>query len=800
MELKELILYRSQLLNDSLDDEGYISDAGFIENCLPWLVETKHIETTDVTNVYDPLEKGTIKTNAYVCNESGERLQLFLVNEESLNLDASEDQLLIAHKAFYDKHFNRALSFVKKSIKKHIQELLQDASPSWVLVHQLADTDFLDQIDVIEIFLLSATASIESRGASPTAKMLEFDDESITVNYTRNNQKLSKDIVVMKRLIDLNFLYNVHVAQDNRYPLIIDFEVSPFNYSIPVLHAASESDFDSYLCAFPASLLAELYKKHSSRLLEKNVRSFLQLKGVNKGMQETIRKEPEKFIAYNNGLTITATANETIKINGIEHLKSLSDFQIVNGGQTTATLYFSKKQGLVIDTILVMAKINVAKNASEEVLDDLISNISTFSNAQSKVSKVDLRARSSQLVKLKSLSESILTISSKKWFFERAKGEYATMLRINQSRKTQIEKAFPKERRFTKEELAKYYSAWGDKPYAVKKGGEKIFRLFLEEISGEGKSKKAITINRVFYEDLIARIILFRSLEKMYGSGNNSLGQLRSAVVPYTLSALYINTTGKKKEHSFDLLKIWKAEKVEEDLQLLFKSLMKLINKLIKKYSKSDDLGEYSKKIELWEDIRDSKELNDFIETDDYKKIIKKYCITADELKNRQNESSNEGINFEPLLETAAIFDRGVEFYKKILNSTSIERNESIIYKLEEIIAAIRQNKVIEKKHLEFEKELVRKMIIEHPDVLLDNSSNLHKSTVNLILKQYNSAISSNKNIQSAFEILKELAHKKGVPYSSVFGEIGKALQNNELPSMQHINQAKEFCKIQETI
>src|SRR6202012_2449142 len=99
-------------------------------------------------------------------------------------------------------------------------------------------------------------------------------------------------------------------------------------HPVPFLHAASENDFDSYLCALPAKLLAELYKKYSNRLLEKNVRSFLQLKGVNKGMQDTIKAEPEKFIAYNNGLTITSTAMELTEHNGVPCIKTLSDFQI----------------------------------------------------------------------------------------------------------------------------------------------------------------------------------------------------------------------------------------------------------------------------------------------------------------------------------------------------------------------------------------------------------------------------------------------------------------------------------------
>ena len=122
-------------------------------------------------------------------------------------------------------------------------------------------------------------------------------------------------------------------------------------------------------------------------------------------------------------------------------------------------------------------------------------------------------------------------------------------------------------RRFSKEQLAKYYCSWSNRPYAVKKGGEKIFRYFIEELTGEGEFLKPIIINRDFYEDLISKIILFRSLEKIYGQGTNSMGQLRSAVVPYTLSIIYMITDGDKKAPSFDLLKIWINEGLENDLE-----------------------------------------------------------------------------------------------------------------------------------------------------------------------------------------------------------------------------------------
>lgn len=188
----------------------------------------------------------------------------------------------------------------------------------------------------------------------------------------------------------------------------------------------------------------------------------------------------------------------------------MTDFQIVNGGQTTATIYFTQKDGFDISKVKVMAKINVAKEATNDELEELITNISTYSNAQSRVSKVDLRSRNPQLVKIKSLSESVVTPSGLKWFFERAKGEFNTKLRIAGNNKSRYKKEYPNERRFSKEQLAKYFCAWGDQPYMIKKGGEKVFRYFIEELCGEGSFKKPIEVNRLFFEELIAKIIIFR--------------------------------------------------------------------------------------------------------------------------------------------------------------------------------------------------------------------------------------------------------------------------------------------------
>lgn len=564
--------------------------------------------------------------------------------------------------------------------------------------------------------------------------------------------------------------------------------------SLQAIKAADEENFESYLCVFPATIIAGLYKEFSARLLEKNVRSFLQLtNSTNKGIRETIRTSPEKFVAYNNGLTITATSAEIIGDSGYTQIKSLTNFQIVNGGQTTATIYFSQKDGYDIGNVKVMAKINVAKRTTDDDLEELISNISKYSNAQSRVSPVDLRSRNSQLVKIKALSESIVTPSGLRWFFERAKGEYSTMLRIAGRNKERYKKDFPNERRFSKEQLAKYYCAWGEQPYMVKKGGEKVFRYFIEEISGEGGTKKTKEINRVFYEELISKIILFKELENIYGQGKNSMGQLRSAVVPYTLSVLYKFTDGNKKGQLFNLQKIWVHESLEDDIALFLNDLLLLMNELIKQYSRSEDFGEYSKKMELWQSIIQSKEIHTFMSSDNAIGIIEKYSIPK---KEHGKKIEYKDVNFKLLKDYVDIHSKTAEFYKNLQMQLWDELTENEKNKLSNICALIQQKNNLTAELVSFEENLIQKIRATQPEVfdkINYENNRLLEDTFNFVVKKYNSAIAKSESIVSVFDTVGSIAKSKGAKYDSTFSEIGKILSSGFLPNIKLIYHASNY-------
>lgn len=625
MTIEELFSYRKEIIEDSKDGDGFIQQQRLLSEVLPLMLDAKLVDSEDYNESYYSHEADNLKINAYVVNESGERLQLFMINENSIDEAISGKELQISIKADYENQLKRVTRFISKAVKGQLNDEIQDSDPAKVIVSKMTSAEGIEQFDVIEIFLISFTATVSFKGAVPQPRRIHFDDEKLKITYNVDGCKKSKEYLISKKLIDLNFLFNVLVSRGCREPLIVKFDKT-FGYNLEVINAAKESNYESYLCVLKADVLADLYKHYSSRLLEKNVRSFLEFKGPNKGIRETIRNEPEKFIAYNNGLTITATEAKVFQSKKKVYIKSLTDFQIVNGGQTTATIYFSMKDGLDISKVKVMAKINIAKEATDEKLEEFISKISKYSNTQSKVSNVDLRARNPQLLKLKSLSESVITPSGLNWFFERAKGEFNTIVRKAGKNSNRIKKDYPKERRFSKEQLAKYYSSWGDQPFKVKKGGEKIFRNFIEQISPEEGTKATIDIDRRFYEELISKIILFREMEKIYGQGKNAMGQLRSAVIPYTLSVLYLYTDGSNKGKHFNLSKIWKKEGLEGDLSEYFKTLMLLLNNLIKKYSVSDDYGEYSKKPELWNSIKYCTEIKKFMSASNSCDILKKYA------------------------------------------------------------------------------------------------------------------------------------------------------------------------------
>ena len=270
---------------------------------------------------------------------------------------------------------------------------------------------------------------------------------------------------------DIDRLYRCVMSGKMRETIEIDFQ-EKYNLTVPCIENSASEKYSVYLAIISGELLAALYDEYRDRLLEKNVRSFLQVKGaVNKGIRDTLRDEPEMFLAYNNGISVTAEGVEIVRDeNGKPSIKKIRDMQIVNGGQTTASIFNAKRDKKIdadLSKVFVQMKISVI--SSPENMDEIVPRISAFANTQNKVQIADFSANDPYHRRIEELSRTVWApaqggLLPQNWFYERARGQYADMLARETTtlRRKKFKETHPL---FTKTDLAKYENTWDQLPF-----------------------------------------------------------------------------------------------------------------------------------------------------------------------------------------------------------------------------------------------------------------------------------------------------------------------------------------------
>ena len=308
----------------------------------------------------------------------------------------------------------------------------------------------------------------------------------------------------------------------------------------------------------PGEFISRIYERFGPRLLELNVRSFLQARGkINRGIQETIQTEPRRFLAYNNGLSMTAADVHVVDLRGGGRgIDAISDLQIVNGGQTSASLHFAKvKHKADLSGIYVQAKLSVV---DPTLLIDLVPRISQFANSQNKVNMADFSANDPFHVEVEKLSRTVWapgragTADLTRWFYERARGQYADALGRERTpaKQRNFRLASPPSQKFTKTDLAKYENLWDQLPWIVSMGAEKNFREFMLRLEKRGS---LFVPDQAYFEHLIAKAILFKEADKLVY--RMKLGGYKSQTVYYTIAKIS-NVSGQR----IDLRNIWRSQ------------------------------------------------------------------------------------------------------------------------------------------------------------------------------------------------------------------------------------------------
>lgn len=406
------------------------------------------------------------------------------------------------------------------------------------------------------------------RGSNPISRFRLFlVTDAVLSSRAKSMEETAVDSVPVEfHIWDMQRFLQVHESGQGRESLELDLK----NWGlpgIPALRVADRvGDVTTYLAAVPGSLLASLYRQHGSRLLEGNVRSFLTIRGkINKGIRETVLKDPGHFLAFNNGISATASsvAFESGKIT------TITDLQIVNGGQTTASLFYATQSGrdVSLDDVFVQMKLVIV--SPEEALE-MVPLISRYANSQNAVREDDFFSNSPFHVRMEEMSKRLLAPAKAgvnyqtKWYYERTRGQYLNEKnRRSAAEQRKFEAEFPKNQVVTKTDAARYVVAWEQAPHQVSGGAQKNFKAFAGLVADKFATQPE-AFNENYYRRLIAKAILYNAVRSAISKADWYESGYLANLTAYTMAKLSLEISRDPRAKSFDLLRIWEDQAVSE--------------------------------------------------------------------------------------------------------------------------------------------------------------------------------------------------------------------------------------------
>ena len=485
----------------------------------------------------------------------------------------------------------RMLNFIQEAFDERLQEYFDLTDEMLPVGRNIArrmkkdyvDLDNDDSIDQIKLYIIT------NKTLSDKVTSLRCDDFL--------DKRVELNVWSIKRFYDL------YQSGKDREPILIETDKYGIK-GIPCIKAemSGNLDYDAYLAIVPGYFLHSIYYDHGSRLLEGNVRAFLSNRGkINKGIRETIRKEPTKFFAYNNGIACTA-AKITLS-DDKRFITSMEDLQIINGGQTTASLTSAViKDKLPLDNIFVPMKLTVVKN---DDYDMMIQNISRYANSQNSVKNSDFFSNHPFHRVFEALSKKIPApvsgdnVNNTFWYYERSRGKYdQEQFKITRkSEKEAFARRYPKSQLIKKEDLAKFFTcAELLRPDVVSKGGEKCMSFFAEYIDSQYQ-KTPEYFNDEFFKLAICYAILFKATDKIVKNSNwyISASYIKPFIVPYTISKIIVNLP---KGYCLDYDLIWRKQTLYPSLNCQIEKVAHATNEFIR--NSVGSAREYCSKEETW--------------------------------------------------------------------------------------------------------------------------------------------------------------------------------------------------------
>jgi hypothetical protein len=680
-----------------------------------------------------------------------ETLDLFITyfNKTSYDYNITKDD--------FNKSINQIKKFLNAALKGHIDYI----DPAQTELNQLLKIILKQKanFDRINIYFLINGNS-------------NHDLEKITI-------KGFDDLDIFVHVWDIPRFYKLSESSSNREPIEIDFKelISNNQHGIQCLKMPNINElYECYLAILPGEVLSKLYKEYSNELLESNVRAFLGQTGkFNKGIRDTIREKPQMFLPYNNGITATAENVETMLNDNQLYLTKLLDFQIVNGGQTTASLFHTQKKFKDADlsNVFVQMKLTVIKDVEQKNIE--VPNIARYANSQNKVSELDLSSNNPYFVQIESLSRKKYVIDpdnrnmSTLWYFERVNGQYKESLNKlpTPAQQRKFKEQNPTNQKFVKSDVAKYINIWELEPHYVSQGAQKNFIHYTKKINELVKKNKFPGEN--FYKKLIANAILFKVVDKLFGRKNiDAIGDtnLKSFTVAYTLSYFYYLT-----DNRIDLWKIYEEQRVDARIVNELQKLIIFVYHQLVKSSNNSLISEYAKRESSWKLLKDENYKFNFEQYSEY--FMTKEQVLAREIETEEvdNKSENNLMSITKILGFGNKFWHGVSKW-----SMNIEELKSLSTDVWEIASKIKRAKNLNSRDIAVGNKLLS--YIEENNINIDTIKSLSNEVEVEVI-----------DIKAIYDRLKLISKNE---WSKIFdlGEQTKIFDNLELANLKSVQKS----------
>ncbi|HEX2528703.1 MAG TPA: AIPR family protein [Geminicoccus sp.] len=556
-------------VEESLNAEMPFSTGAFTRIVLERLEEAGHLDATFDLHQEGQLGNVAYRIDGYAFDEERGRLDLFTTIYSAETPPSRLPSLDVG------RAFERALRFAGACLNGLASKL----EPSNTDASDLARRIESEASTLVGVRVVLLTDGIIAGGVPDEG---EWRGRPVTYE--------AYDIVRLQRILG---------EGETRSDIAVDL-VAMAGAPIPCLHVPSHDDgYDTFLAVLPGEVLSRVYDRYGVRLLELNVRAFLGLSGrksVNAELRRTIVDQPSMFLAYNNGLVATVDELDLeTGASGLPAIRSLKGLQIVNGGQTTASLHRARrKESLSLNHVAVPVKIIKVGGAD---LTEMVASISRAANRQNTVQLADFSANDPFHQELETLANNTWLEDGKgRWFYERARGAYLAAEAKAAYRKTDqqvFRQATPKQRRLSKLDVARYLSTWSGLPYRVCLGGQKNFQFFMQRL----KDKPPPPPDTEWFKRLVAIGILYRSVEKIVRL--MKFPAYGAQIVAYVIAGLSHRCGGR-----IDFGRIWAKQAISPELEALVRDWAPQLDAEMRASAGQRNPSEWYKKEACWTDIQ----------------------------------------------------------------------------------------------------------------------------------------------------------------------------------------------------